>query len=106
MFCGEDHTNFQTLVAFLTMLSVLVRSSLWINPFSYCFHCVFINICCRPLVKKGLQKFMIYLGVKHFALLVGKLYLTVYQYMKKGLDSLFRVVVHCCQNFRKEMQRH
>lgn len=90
-FAGEDHNNFQTLVAFLKMLSTLVCDTfITAVLLSESFHKMLTNIdvtSSRPLLKRVLQRFLIYFRTKHFAPLDGAPCLIVYQFMTKSSSS-------------------
>lgn len=112
-FAGEDHTNFQTLVAFLNMLSTLVGSffSVWIliseafEAFSWTIY-HFMGVLFRLLVKKVPQRFMSYSRVKLSALLGGALCLIACQFMMTSLNSLSKLLEPCYQSSQRGMQKH
>lgn len=113
-FAGEDHTNFQTLVAFLNMLSTLVcKCIICFVKHALLYLCgllhygfSWLDVLCRLLVKKVLQRFMSYSRVKHSALLGGVHCLIAFQFMMRSLNSLFKLLGPFYLSSRKGMQKH
>ena len=116
-FAGEDHTNFQTLVAFLKMLGTLVCKAHYMIKFcwmpflvshNYTIYC-YLDLCyefpVRLLVQRVQQRFLSYFRERRSALLGGALCLIVYQFMKRSSNRPFKPQGPFCLSFKKGMQR-
>jgi hypothetical protein len=106
VYAGEDHTNTQTLVAFLGLLSTLVCKMFTALLFAPYFAPTELFGLVRLPVKLVLPKSMNCSREKFTAQLDGTLCLIAYLFMKKSLRNPFNLPQACCLIFQRGMHRH
>jgi hypothetical protein len=106
VYAGEDHTNTQTLVAFLGLLSTLVCKMFTALLFVPYFAPTELFGLVRLPVKLVLPKSMNCSREKFTAQLDGTLCLIAYLFMKKSLRNPFNLPQACCLIFQRGMHRH
>lgn len=106
VYAGEDHTNTQTLVAFLGLLSTLVCKifTALVNIPSLAPAELFGLV--RLPVKLVLPRYTNCSREKFTAQLDGTLCLIAYLFTKRNLRNPFNLPQACCLIFRRGMHRH
>ena len=106
IYAGEDHTNTQTLVAFLGLLSTLVCIMVTALFVFFIFFCDWTIGPVRPPLKLVLPKSMSCFREKFIAQLGGALCLIAYLSMRRSLKNLFNLLQAYYLIFLRGMHRH